>query len=162
MDADAAAARTYLATDAGGVDQHGREIPARDMVQSLVEHLRRWASIVGRHGLVALETHCVEPDVVRRHLDSGSLHFDAHHGFSRQLLVRAERQLMSAAEAGLFPRAGHFRKYPETQHFARVTLSCLERRAYTVRGTQRGCLRAGKAGEALLGGRHARDHQDDP
>jgi 3-oxoacyl-(acyl-carrier-protein) synthase/non-ribosomal peptide synthetase component F/acyl carrier protein len=136
MDADAAAARTYLATDAGGVDQHGREIPARDMVQSLVEHLRRWASIVGRHGLVALETHCVEPDVVRRHLDSGSLHFDAHHGFSRQLLVRAERQLMSAAEAGLFPRAGHFRKYPETQHFARVTLSCLERRAYTVRAAR--------------------------
>jgi len=132
-DGKSAAARTYLCRDASGVDRNGAEIAACDQYQSLVEHMQRWAGVVGRHGLIALEVHCLEPEVVSRNLASESLHFDAYHSFSQQLLMRAERHLMASAEAGLFPQARFFKKYPKTQSFTRITLSCLERRAYTVR-----------------------------
>ncbi|MCK8516803.1 SDR family NAD(P)-dependent oxidoreductase [Methylonatrum kenyense] len=116
------------------VDGLGRSIPAADAVQSLVEHLGRWAGIINRHGLILLEVHCQDPAVVRNDLDqSESLSFDALQGFSQQLLVEPDVALMAAAEVGLFPRREYFRKFPPLLPYCRITLNLLERRPYRVR-----------------------------
>jgi|GEM_PF-558387 len=120
------------------VDDDGRAIPPAAVVQSLVEHLERWASIVNDHGLILLEVHCLDPLVVREHLDqSESLYFDAIQGFSKQLLVEADVALMAAAEAGLFPKRDFFRKFPEILPYCRITLNLFERRPYRVRPARR-------------------------
>jgi malonyl CoA-acyl carrier protein transacylase/ribosomal protein S18 acetylase RimI-like enzyme/acyl carrier protein len=137
QDADRVAQRARIPYDGVYVDEAGDSIPPAVMVQSLVEHLARWAQVVTRHGLLLLEVHSLPPEVVARHLDlSESLHFDAFHGFSMQHLVEADLFLMAAAEAGLFPKAGASQRYPATLPFTRITLHHFEKRAYRIRHPQ--------------------------
>ncbi len=116
------------------VSTEGKSIPPHIMVQSLVEHLKRWSFVVGKHGLIILEVHCVEPKVVHSFLDrSENLHFDAYQAFSMQHLVEADVFLMSAAEVGLFPKFEFSKRYPKTFPFTRITLNYFENRPYTIR-----------------------------
>jgi acyl transferase domain-containing protein/SAM-dependent methyltransferase/acyl carrier protein len=115
-------------------DRKGNAIDAATVVQGLVEHLKRWAGAINKHGLILLEVHCQDPRVVRANLDqSESLYFDALEGFSQQLLVEADAALMAAAEAGLFPRPEYFRKFPSFLPASRITLNLLERQSFHVR-----------------------------
>ncbi len=116
------------------VDETGNSISPSVIVQSLVEHLRRWSSIVSKHGLIVLEVHCLDPAVVYKFLDKNeSFHFDALQAFSSQQLVEAEVFLMAAAEAGLFLGPEFSKKYPKTFPFTRITLNHFEKRSYTIR-----------------------------
>src|SRR5262249_41929086 len=115
-------------------DRQGNSIAPAAAVQSLVEHLQRWSSIIGKHGLMMLEVHCVAPQTIARFMNQcESLHLDAYHRFSQQLLVEADRFLMAAAEAGLFPDWALFRQYPPRLPFTRITLSHFQKRDYTLR-----------------------------
>ncbi|PSL48183.1 acyl transferase domain-containing protein [Chitinophaga niastensis] len=115
-------------------DAKGNEIPVNEVLQSLIAHLQRWSSVIGNHGLILLEVHCLAPAVIRNFTDKcESLHFDAYHRFSQQLLVEADTFIMAAARVGLFPHPDFFAKYPRTMPFCRITLSYLERRDYIVR-----------------------------
>ncbi|AEA66026.1 hypothetical protein [Burkholderia gladioli] len=111
----------------------GRALPEAAVNLGLAEHLHRWAGILGAHGLIVLEVHSLPPAVVRDNLDSESLHYDAFHAFSGQLLVEATTFLDAAAAAGLFQQASSWRKYPRSLPFARITLSRLEKRDYRIR-----------------------------
>jgi malonyl CoA-acyl carrier protein transacylase len=112
----------------------GEPIPPHVMVQSLVEHLERWSKVVTKQGLIILEVHCLEPEVVNRFLDkSENLHFDAYQAFSMQHLVEADVFLMAAAEVGLFPKCEFSKRYPKTFPFTRITLNCFEKRPYRIR-----------------------------
>ena len=106
------------------VDRSGGAIAAAVAVQSLVEHLARWRSVVGRHGLLALEVHCLHAPTVRRlgHVTE-SLHFDAYHGFAGQHLVEAPTFVLAAAEAGLLPQSGAARRFPRLGRHTRITLN---------------------------------------
>ncbi|HXH09318.1 MAG TPA: SDR family NAD(P)-dependent oxidoreductase [Alphaproteobacteria bacterium] len=134
LDIAAAEARAGIAYHGVYVDRHGNSLPPAVVVQSLVEHLKRWAAIIGNHGLVLLEVHCVAPETVARFIQqSESLHLDAYHRFSQQLLVEADHFIMAAAEAGLFPDWKCFRKHPRRLPFTRITLNYFRKRDYTLR-----------------------------
>ena len=135
--------RSNIPSEAICVDREGNLIPVTSVFQSLVEHLQRWSGVLGKHGLIILEVHCLAPKIVSQFIDKcENLHFDAYHRFSQQLLVEAEVFLMAAAEAGLFPNQGFFRKYPKTLPFSRITLNYFERRPYQVRYAQENDLPA--------------------
>ena len=137
-DREAAAGRAGRRLSGVYIDRDGRAIPPEDMVQSTVEHLRRWAGAINDHGLVLLEVHCLAPATTGRFLDeSESFHFDAYQALSHQYPVEPEVFLACAAEAGLFRRAGRGRRFPEHLPFTRITLSHFERRPYTVRQARR-------------------------
>ncbi|HMI80843.1 MAG TPA: class I SAM-dependent methyltransferase, partial [Solirubrobacterales bacterium] len=70
------------------LDADGAPIANADVERDLVAHLERWARHVRRHGMVVLEVHCNDPEIVARHL--GSMHglaFDAHQAYSKQYPV---------------------------------------------------------------------------
>ena len=128
------AQRIHLAYEGIYVDEHGQAIPPHIMIQGLVEHLERWARLGTKHGLILLEVHCLPPKVVAEFRDeSENLHFDAYHAFSGQYLVEADVFLISAAEAGLLPKAEFFRRYPSVLPFSRITLNCFEKKPYQIR-----------------------------
>lgn len=131
---DKVQARSGLPYQGVYVAPSGESIPPHVMVQSLVEHLERWSRVVTKHGLIILEVHCLEPFVVNRFLDKcENLHFDAYEAFSMQHLIEADVFLIAAAEVGLFPKLEFSKRYPKTFPFTRITLSCFEKRAYTIR-----------------------------
>lgn len=122
-DREAADARAHHGHTGSYVDRDGKLLPAGDVVQSTVEHLRRWRAIAGPHGLAVLEVHALPPALSRRHLDeSESLHFDLLHGLSRQYLLPAHVFLACAAEARLGVAAGP-RRFPRNLPFTRITLA---------------------------------------
>ncbi|MEG4395134.1 non-ribosomal peptide synthetase/type I polyketide synthase [Microcoleus sp. BROC3] len=126
--------RSHLPYQGVYVAPSGDFIPPHIMVQSLVEHLERWSKVVTKQGLIILEVHCLEPDVVNRFLDkSENLHFDAIQAFSSQHLVEADVFLMAAAEVGLFPNFEFTSRYPKIFPFTRITLNFFEKKPYNIR-----------------------------
>jgi len=119
------------------VDELGQLIPPCEMMQSLVEHFQRWAKIIGRHGLMILEVHCLPPQTVYNFLNQcENLHFDAYHSLSKQSLVEPEYFLIAASEAGLLPIPQFTHKYPRILPFARITLNWFKPKPYHIRCAQ--------------------------
>ena len=80
----------------------GEEIPADELEESLVRHLRRWAPYVGRFGLLVMELHTLPPKVAAANLDRTlAVAYDGTHGFSDQYLIECDVFLACAREAGL-------------------------------------------------------------
>jgi polyketide synthase PksN len=125
--------RNLLSYGGAYVDSVGKVISPAEIVQSLVEHLNQWASIVSMYGLIILEVHCLSPKASAHYFDqSESFHFDALQGFSKQYLVSADVFLLAAAESGLFPQKEVSKHYPQTLPFTRITLNHFEKRIYTL------------------------------
>lgn len=114
------------AGDGAYVDEEGRPVPDEAVERDLVEHLRRWAPYVRRHGLVVLAAHTIAPQVARRfpgRLQSVAL--DACHGLSHQYPVGHDRWLQCCRAAGLETVPYESRRYPAHQPFVAVSLNRL-------------------------------------
>ena len=108
------------------VDGDGRALDGAAVERDLVAHLGRWAAHVGKHGLVMLEAHCVDPRIARKHL--GATHcvaFDAYHGYSHQYPIDHSAFLQCCRLAGLRPASQCERRYPATRPFVAVSLNRL-------------------------------------
>src|SRR5207248_2800238 len=80
----------------------GDEIPADELEENLVRHLRRWKPYVGRFGLLVLELHTLPPALTAANLETTpAVAYDATHGFSDQYLVELPVFVECAHEAGL-------------------------------------------------------------
>ncbi|MFT7625864.1 MAG: hypothetical protein ACI9WU_005055 [Myxococcota bacterium] len=134
VDRAAAAARQTELSDGVYVAPDGSAIAPGTVLQSLIEYLRGWRAVVGRHGLWVLEVHSLTAATVRQFRDeSESLHFDTYHALSGQQLVSADQWLLASAEAGLLPRPGESARYPAVLPFTRITLNQLEAPGFSVR-----------------------------
>ncbi len=94
----------------GAFAHFGEEIPADELEENLVRHLRRWAPYVGRFGLLVLELHTLPPALTAANLEkTPAVAYDGTHGFSDQYLVELPIFLECAREAGLHadPRFQH-------------------------------------------------------
>ncbi|CCB71327.1 class I SAM-dependent methyltransferase [Streptantibioticus cattleyicolor] len=114
------------AGDGAYVDADGRPLTDEAVERDLVEHLRRWAPYVRRHGLVVLAAHTVAPQVARRFPGRvQSVAYDTCHALSHQYPVGHDRWLQCCRAAGLetVPYAGH--RYPAGRPFVAVSLNRL-------------------------------------
>lgn len=91
----------------------GAEIPADEMEENLVQHLRRWAEYVDRFGLLIIELHTLPPQVTARNLDrTAAVAYDGTHGYSDQYIIELPVFLDCAREAGLIPDLRYQAKFP--------------------------------------------------
>ena len=101
----------------------GDEIPADELEENLVRHLRRWKPYVGRFGLLVLELHTLPPAVTAANLDrTPAVAYDATHGFSDQYLVELPVFAERAREAGLRAEPRWQAKFPPSE-LATVSLN---------------------------------------
>jgi len=101
----------------------GDEIPADELEENLVRHLRRWKPYVGRFGLLVLELHTLPPALTAANLDrTPAVAYDATHGFSDQYLVELPVFAECAREAGLRAEPRWQAKFPPSE-FATVSLN---------------------------------------
>jgi hypothetical protein len=97
---------TRRARSTGAFAHLGDEIPADELEENLVRHLRRWAPYVGRFGLLVLELHTIPPEIAAANpAKTPAVAYDGTHGFSDQYPVEMQVFLDCAREAGL--RADH-------------------------------------------------------
>ena len=107
---------TRRAKSTGAFAYLGDEIPAEELEENLVRHLRRWAPYIGRFGLIVLELHTLPPDVTAGNLDlTPAVAYDGTHGYSDQYLVELPVFLECAREAGLQTDARFQRQFPPSE-----------------------------------------------
>lgn len=108
------------------IGPYGEPVAPAAVEADLVRHLARWAPYLQRHGLIALEAHCVPAAIAARH--QGALHsiaFDAYHGYSRQYPIERGAYVDAVRRAGLRPAAVGGRCYPASRPFVAVSLNHL-------------------------------------
>jgi hypothetical protein len=104
------------ASSTGAFAHLGEEIPADELEENLVRHLRRWAPYVGRFGLLLLELHTLPPELTAANLEkTPAVAYDGTHGFSDQYLVELPVFLDSACEAGLVADPRYQAKFPPSE-----------------------------------------------
>jgi len=132
------------------VDGVGERITPALAFRSAVEHLRRWSSVLGKHGLLLLEVHLLSVDATRRHMRAAtSLHFDALQAWSSQMLLPAVHWAAAAAAAGLFSTGADRLCYPKGESYTRIVLQRLVPRPHCIRlASAEGDMRALLALEA--------------
>jgi hypothetical protein len=110
------AKRSRVGRSSGAFAHFGEEIPADELEENLVRHLRRWAPYVGRFGLLVLELHTLPPALTAANLDkTPAVAYDGTHGFSDQYLVELPIFLDCAREAGLHADFRFQHKYPPSE-----------------------------------------------
>src|SRR5262245_38762136 len=116
------------------VDLDGNRAQAPVIEQNLVKLFRRWSEVLSQHGLIILEPHLsAAAEASSPSHDREGLPVDVSPGLLGDQRVAADVMLMAAAQAGLFPKPGYSRKYPEDALCSYVTLNWFEKRPYTVR-----------------------------
>lgn len=114
-----------VSTSTGAFAHRGKRIPNNLIEDSLLEHFQKWAPYVKRFGLLVIELHTVDPELVANAIGkSAATAYDATHGFSDQYIVEVEVFHRIAAEAGLQPDPRLFRKFPDSD-LATVTINLL-------------------------------------
>lgn len=115
------------------VDADGGTLAPAELVLRWRAHLARWSTLLNGHGLVVVESHCLDAGWIRRTLaQSENLYFDHLHAYSGQYLIDAELFLVLAANVGLFADPAP-RRYPRSLPYCRATLSHFQHRDYLVR-----------------------------
>jgi len=99
----------------------GDEIPADELEENLVRHLRRWKPY-GRFGLLVLELHTLPPALTANLDRTPAVAYDATHGFSDQYLVELPVFADCAREAGLRAEPRWQTKFPPSE-LATVSLN---------------------------------------
>lgn len=114
---------TRTAQSSGAFAHLGDEIPADELEENLVRHLRRWAPYIGRFGLVALELHTLVPELAAMNLDkTPAVAYDGTHGYSDQYLVELPVFLSCVREAGLQADSRFQSRFPPSE-LATVSLN---------------------------------------
>jgi hypothetical protein len=94
----------------------GNEIPADELEENLVRHLRRWVPHIGRFGLLALELHTLSPELTASHQDqTPAIAYDGTHGYSDQYLLELPIFLDCAREAGLVADPKYQAQFPPSE-----------------------------------------------
>ncbi|GLQ86641.1 condensation domain-containing protein [Dyella flagellata] len=101
--------------------REGAVLPARDVQDSLIDHLARWRRALGKHDeLLVLEVHAIEP---RRAFETKqhdiSLHFEPLQALTGQLLVSAKAFFYATAVARLHTL--ELIRFPEQQALTRIS-----------------------------------------
>ena len=80
---------------------HGSLIRSRDMECNLIELFENWAPLTKKHGMVVIEAHTVDPELVSNHVGQNIITcIDATHGYSNQYLIESEVFERAAQAAG--------------------------------------------------------------
>lgn len=104
------------ARSSGAFVHLGKEIPADELEENLVRHLRRWAPYTGRFGLLILELHTLPPELAAGHLEKTPVvAYDGTHGYSDQYLVEVPVFLECAREAGLKADPRYQGRFPPSE-----------------------------------------------
>ncbi|MNQ55506.1 hypothetical protein D3C85_696020 [compost metagenome] len=110
----------------GAFAHRGKRISNNLVEDNLLEHFKKWSPYVKKYGLLMIELHTIAPTLTAANLGrTAATAYDATHGFSDQYIVEIPVLHKIAAEAGLYPDANFFRKFPDSD-LATVSINLLK------------------------------------
>ena len=99
----------------GAFAHRGNLLSNSDVEQSLVEHLLKWKPYVQQHGLLLIELHTIDPNLVQINLGkTPCTAYDVTHGFSDQYIVEVAVFNRAVDRAGLRLSKNHYYRFPNS------------------------------------------------
>lgn len=115
-----------ISQSTGAFAHRGKRISNNLVEDNLLEHFKKWSPYVSKFGLLMIELHTIAPALTAVNLGkTAATAYDATHGFSDQYIVEIDVLHKICAEAGLFPDAQVFRKFPDSD-IATVSINLLK------------------------------------
>lgn len=115
-----------LSKSTGAYVQQGKRINNNFVEESLREHMGKWAKYVGKYGLLIIELHTVNPELVAQNIGkTAATAYDLTHGYSDQYILELNVYLNILSEVGLKPDHNSFKKYPNSD-LATVSIGLLK------------------------------------
>jgi SAM-dependent methyltransferase len=110
-------------SSSGAYAYEGKRLKNNAVEESLAEHLDAWKPFVSRFGLLVIELHTVDPQLVAENLGrTAATAYDATHGFSDQFILEVDVFRRVAKEIGLHSEERYFKKFPDSA-LATVTIN---------------------------------------
>src|SRR5690606_3172341 len=104
----------------------GKRISNNLVEENLLNHLKKWAPYVQKHGLLLIELHTIAPELTAQNIGkTAATAYDATHGFSDQYIVEIDVFHKICKEADLYPDEKEFRKFPNSE-LATVSVNLLK------------------------------------
>lgn len=93
---------------------------------NLFEHLQKWSKYVHKFGLLLIELHTVNPEIVAQNIGkTPATAYDVTHGLSDQYIVEIEEFVKVAEKAGLYSDSRFLQRFPNTD-YATVSIHLLK------------------------------------
>ena len=105
----------HLSSSKGAYASQGARLNNNIVELSLLEHMLKWQPFVSKFGLLLIELHTVNPQLVAENMGkTAATAYDATHGFSDQYIIEIDRFMHIMEMAGLYPDKEKFRKFPNS------------------------------------------------
>ncbi len=118
-------ARGRTSNSTGAFAHRGERMGNNTVEQNLKEHFSKWMPYVKRHGLLLIELHTVDPNLVAQNLGrTAATAYDGTHGFSDQYIVELGVFKSIAEEAGLEAVERYASRFPDSD-LATVSINLL-------------------------------------
>ena len=115
-----------VSISSGAYSHRGKWISNNLVEDSLLEHFRKWKPYVEDFGLITIELHTINPELTAKNIGvTPATAYDATHGFSDQYILEVDIFNAIAKEAGLYPDANYFTKFPNNE-LATVSVNLLK------------------------------------
>ena len=113
-------------TSTGAYAFRGERLINADVEENLRIHLKKWEPYVKRFGLLLIELHTLNPNLVANNLGkTAATAYDATHGFSDQYILEVDIFHRICIESGLKPDENLFKKFPNNE-LATVSINYLK------------------------------------
>ncbi len=115
-----------VSNSTGAYAYNGKRISNNLVEDSLLEHLQKWKPYVEKFGLLIIELHTVNPELVASNIGkTATTAYDATHGYSDQYILEVDVFNNVAKEAGLHPDKNYFSRFPNSD-LAAVSVNLLK------------------------------------
>ncbi len=115
-----------ISASTGAFAYRGKRLTNNLVEENLKEHLTKWLPYIRKNGLLVIELHTVNPELVSKNLGkTAATAYDATHGFSDQYIVEIEVFQKICAEIGLTTDPELFKKFPDSE-LATVSINLLK------------------------------------
>lgn len=112
-------------TSTGAFAYRGKLLPNNEVEANLYEHLQKWATYVNKFGLLLIELHTVNPEIVAQNIGkTPATAYDVTHGLSDQYILEIDEFVKVAAQVGLQSDPRFFQRFPNT-NYATVSIHLL-------------------------------------
>ncbi|WP_205597626.1 class I SAM-dependent methyltransferase [Flavobacterium columnare] len=115
-----------ISTSSGAFSYRGRQLSNNLVEANLYEHLDKWAQYVQKFGLLLIELHTVNPNIVSKNIGkTPATAYDVTHGLSDQYILEIEEFIKIAQKVGLYSDKRFTQRFPDTD-YATVSIHLLK------------------------------------
>ncbi|SEB41375.1 hypothetical protein SAMN04489761_0561 [Tenacibaculum sp. MAR_2009_124] len=104
-----------LTASTGAYAYRGERLNNNLVIESFKQHFRKWKPYIDKFGLLLIELHTSNPDLVAKNLGkTAATAYDATHGYSDQYIIELSEYMEAMKSIGLFPNEQVFKKFPDS------------------------------------------------